>query len=150
MITIVMEILINNIQNRARVPQKKIIEKCKNILSYLSLNFSELSILITDDKEIRRLNKLYRNKDKKTNVLSFPPEKKFKKIQNNILGDIVISMERVKEEAKEYKITINQRLSQLLTHSILHLLGYKHSEEMEKKSLKILKVIEKDKNLSFM
>ena len=145
-----MKILIKNNQKKERIPQKKIIQKSSQILKYLSLDKSELSILITDDKEIKKLNSHYRKKNSPTNVLSFPPEKRFKKTQKNILGDIVISIETVKRESKKDKTTISQKLSQLLIHSILHLLNYEHSIEMEKKSLEILRIIEKDKRLPFI
>jgi len=118
----------------------------------------EISIVFTDNAEIKELNTTYRGIPKPTNVLSFPM------LENNaddiispdtgLLGDVVISVETALQEATEAAITLEQRLSQLLVHGILHLIGYDHEQgeeeflEMEKKSLKILKIIENDTNLS--
>ncbi len=72
----------------------------------------------------------------------------------NLLGDIVISIETALKEALDGKITLNQRISQLLVHGILHLIGYDHTKgeeeflKMEQKSLELLKIIEDDKNLN--
>ncbi len=80
----------------------------------------------------------------------------------NLLGDLVVSAERAEEEAREFSITTDERMSQLLIHGILHLIGYDHDDqseddefvsenfrEMERKSLEILSLIEPNKNLDF-
>ena len=137
-----MKILITNNQKKIRVPKKNIEKKCKKILEYMSFENAELSILITCDKEIKGLNNQYRKKNKSTNVLSFAQNAHFKKKQPRLLGDLVISIETVKKEAIKNKISTNKRLSQLLTHGILHLIGYNHSIEMDEKSIEILDIIE--------
>lgn len=80
----------------------------------------ELSILITDDREIRKLNRDFRFKDKATDVLSFPMEDDF------LLGDVVISLDTAKRQAKEFNCTVKAELQRLLVHGLLHLLGYEH------------------------
>ncbi|BHH83422.1 hypothetical protein LA52FAK_17110 [Desulforhopalus sp. 52FAK] len=90
-----------------------------------------VSIALVDDKQIHELNLKYRHKDSPTNVLSFPfadgaDKSLLSQIEVTELGDIVISLETALKEATEYKQTFHQRLSWLLTHGMLHLLGYDH------------------------
>lgn len=114
----------------------------------------EISLLITDDAQIQDLNRTYRDVDAPTNVLSFPMhEGEFSDPISFILGDVVISLDTAEKEAMEAGISLSERMSQLLTHGILHLIGYDHerSEEdekdMEEKSLELLKLLEPDKDL---
>ena len=92
----------------------------------------EVSITFCDNKYIRSLNKEYRGKDKATDVLSFPmydfgseaeliPDE-----ETVLLGDIVISLERAREQAKELGNTFLEEVAFLTVHSMLHLLGYDH------------------------
>ncbi len=114
----------------------------------------EISIVITTDDEIMELNKKFRGIEKATNVLSFPMlEGEFNSISPHLLGDIVISSEKAMQEAKQAGITFDERMSQLLVHGILHLVGFNHEagEEdagiMEAKSIDVLRFIEKNPNL---
>ena len=87
---------------------------------------AELSILITGDETIRELNRNWREKDKPTNVLSFPGE------PNGImLGDIVVSMDTTSREAMLEKKTLHDHFSHLIVHGFLHLFGYDHETEEE-------------------
>ena len=108
-----------------------------------NLQKSKLSIQITltNPENIRKLNKEYRNIDKETDVLSFPmftKEELDQKIENedfpfeDILGDMVISIERVEEQAKEYGHSFKRELSYMVVHSFYHLMGYDHIEEQDK------------------
>lgn len=102
----------------------------------------EVSISFVNDEEIRSLNKEYRGIDKATDVLSFPmlefteeeqeeeEEDGAEYIDEEIaLGDIVISMEKASEQAKEYGHSFERELAFLLVHGMLHLLGYDHDIE---------------------
>ena len=91
-------------------------------------NDCEISITLTDNENIRELNKEYREIDRETDVLSFPMD------EDDMLGDIVISLEKAKEQAEEYGHSLEREISFLCVHSCLHLLGYDHetSEEDEK------------------
>jgi len=98
---------------------------------------SEISILFIDDIEMRVLNKRYRGKDKTTDVLSFPQISDFKSAIRNpqfaiLLGDVVISLETAKRQAKESGHPFNREVIILLTHGILHLLGYDHEGDKKK------------------
>jgi probable rRNA maturation factor len=86
----------------------------------LGLRDSEVSILLTDDDGIRGLNKKYRGIDSPTDVLSFSLDDSY------MLGDIVVSLERVSVQAKDYCVSFDEELSRLLLHGLLHLLGYDH------------------------
>ena len=111
---------------------------------------AEVSLTVADNAEIKEMNKEYRQKDNATDVLSFPmsdgEEFDLDPDTNRILlGDIVISAERAKEQAEEYGHSFEREMCFLATHSMFHLLGYDHeiSKEEEKimfeKQEKVLK-----------
>ena len=97
---------------------------------------SEVSVTFCDNEYIRKLNKQYRNKDKHTDVLSFPMYEDgdfdvSECISGAMLGDVVISLERAKEQAKELGNGYLHEVAFLVVHSILHLLGYDHERSPE-------------------
>ncbi|WP_461831904.1 rRNA maturation RNase YbeY [Aquifex sp.] len=101
--------------------------------SALNLQGVELSVYITDDEEIRELNKTYRKKDKPTDVLSFPVNETINGLR--ILGDVVISQDTAERQARELGHSLRDEIKRLLIHGIVHLLGYDHEKggEEEKK-----------------
>ncbi len=106
---------------------------------------TELSVLIVDNEYIRELNSLYRDKDESTDVLSFAmnelgeDEPDFpEQAEINILGDVVISLEQALLQSKEYDHSLERELGYLLTHGLLHLLGYDHDNEDELKAMRDL------------
>ena len=114
----------------------------------------EVSILVTDDEAIRELNAAFRGKDEPTNVLAFPMmEGECSGINPGLLGDVAVSSETCLREAEAAGITPGERLSQLLIHAILHLVGFDHETgekealEMETRSLELLRLIEKNRAL---
>lgn len=119
---------------------KRVIEQC---FKEEKLEQSKLyiNIILTTPQNIRKANKEYRNIDRETDVLSFPMFEKFEldeKIKNmdfeheDILGDIIISIERVQEQAKEYGHSFEREFSYMLVHGFYHLMGYDHIEEKDK------------------
>ena len=99
---------------------------------------SEVSIVLTNDKEIHKLNSKYRNIDKPTNVLSFELG------DDILLGDIYISLDTVMREAKDAGISVEEHTAHMVVHGMLHLLGYDHIKDkdaiiMETKEIAILK-----------
>jgi probable rRNA maturation factor len=87
----------------------------------------ELSILIVDDPRIEVFNREYLNREKPTNVISFPMrEGSFDSISPGLLGDVVISIETAEREAQQGGMDLEERFTQLLVHGILHLFGYDH------------------------
>lgn len=95
----------------------------------------ELSISFVDNEEIKTLNREYRGIDSETDVLSFPIEDDFI-VPVPLLGDIIISAEKALEQSKEYGHSLERELSYLTCHSMLHLLGYDHMEDLEKKEMR--------------
>jgi probable rRNA maturation factor len=100
---------------------------------------SELSIVLTGDSEVRRLNRQYRKKDKTTDVLSFPllEGKKLKDGLNGMfpLGDVVISVPQTRRQAIQQGREFRRELALLLIHGILHLLGYDHVTRPQEKKM---------------
>lgn len=103
---------------------------------------TEVSVTFCDNEYIRKLNKEYRNKDSATDVLSFPLYDLSDGADEPIiddgaleLGDIVISIERAKEQAKEIGNTFLEEIAFLTVHSTLHLLGYDHERSPEDEKL---------------
>ena len=97
---------------------------------------AEVSVTFCDNAYIRALNKKYRNKDKATDVLSFPmyEDGDFDPVEcvgGAMLGDIVISVERTREQAQELGNTFLHEISFLAIHSTLHLLGYDHERSKD-------------------
>ena len=97
-----------------------------------------LSLLFTGNDEIQVINKQYRGKDQPTDVISFAyhETEDFDIGPYDTLGDIVISMERVEEQAAEYNHSSKREMYYVLTHGLLHLLGYDHIEEEDKKEMR--------------
>lgn len=95
----------------------------------------EFSIIIVDNKRIHEINKEYRNIDRPTDVISFALEDSEGVEPENyrILGDIYISIDKVKEQAKAYGHSETRELAFLTIHGFLHLLGYDHMEPEEEK-----------------
>jgi probable rRNA maturation factor len=105
----------------------------------------QISIRVTNDEEIHGLNLAYRGVDRETDVLSFPMLRlkpgKFSVDETDLdpdtgrlyLGDMVISIDRAKAQAKEYGHSLSRETAYLSVHSILHLLGYDHDEDIEEK-----------------
>lgn len=92
----------------------------------------EVSVSFVGDDEIHELNRDYRGVDRTTDVLSFPMDDEF----TNMLGDIVININKVIEQAKEYGHSEKREISYLTVHSTLHLMGFDHEEEEDKKEMR--------------
>ena len=95
-----------------------------------------LSLLIADNKIIKQINKEYRNKDTETDVISFAYNETENIGELNVLGDIIISLEKVKNQSKEYGHSEEREFYYVLCHGMLHLLGYDHMEEEDKKIMR--------------
>ena len=108
-----------------------------------SMTTREIELIVTDNKTIQKLNSEYRSKNKVTDVLSFPIDSAFEEeiIPGMPLGSIVISADLVKEKSTEFGHTIQDELSLLFIHGLLHLLGFDHEidhGEMRKKEKEII------------
>ena len=146
-----MKVSIRNEQKKIEVTKelRALVKKVlKAGLDYMNFDDnSEISIMFVDNEEIRELNKLHRGIDRPTDVLSFPlfeydeegniieDECAFGENGELILGDIVISLERAKEQAEEYGHSFDREVGFLTAHSLLHLLGYDHITPDEEKEM---------------
>ena len=123
---------------------KKVLEKCFQEEGLENSNLL-ITVTFTTPENIRKINKEYRNIDKATDVLSFPMFER-DEIQNMIkkqefehedmLGDLVISVEKVKEQAEEYGHSFERELSYMVVHGFYHLMGYDHIKEEDKKEMR--------------
>lgn len=95
------------------------------------LDNTEVSLLFTDDAAIRKLNREWREKDKPTNVLSFPGSDPQGDVYGPLLGDIVFAHETVLREAEEMGIEFSDHVSHLIVHGLLHLFDYDHQDNDE-------------------
>lgn len=119
---------------------EKVMMKCFEEENLLDTNLY-ISVTLTNPENIHKLNKEYRNVDKETDVLSFPMfereelqqliERKDSEVKD-VLGDIIISIEQVKNQANEYEHSFERELSYMLVHGFYHLMGYDHIEEKDK------------------
>lgn len=99
----------------------------------------EISVTFVDAEEIKTLNGEYRNVDKVTDVLSFPQFDDLNMLPEEgeiCLGDVVICEAKAREQAEEFGHSFEREIIYLFTHSILHLLGYDHMEEEEKRIMR--------------
>lgn len=105
-----------------------------------------MNVILTTPEVIRTTNKTYRNIDKETDVLSFPMFEKNEIEQmvateeafpvQEVLGDIMVSIAKVEEQAKEYQHSFERELAYMIIHGFYHILGYDHMEEEEKKQMR--------------
>lgn len=124
---------------------KLLIAVCRTALEMEGWPGAEVSVVVTDDDEIRALNRTYRGIDSATDVLSFPlealePGRPGPGADDTgmprHLGDIVISGERALAQAAEYGHSARRELAYLAVHGVLHLLGYTHDEESERQRMR--------------
>jgi len=128
---------------------ESIVDKCFQVekMEYTNLY---LNVILATPDYIRKANKEYRNIDKATDVLSFPmfekdevdsliertnKEKKKEEIRD-VLGDIIISIEKVKEQAEEYGHSFERELAYMVVHGFYHVMGYDHIKEEDKKVMR--------------
>ena len=109
-------------------------------MEQLSDNF-EISISFVDNKEIREINREFRNIDSETDVLSFPMDFEFDLDCDKPLGDVIISLEKALEQSNEFGHSFEREVLYLTVHSMYHLLGYDHIEEKDREIMR-----EKEKN----
>lgn len=138
-----MEILIRSLPENLAVPEeisqnvRRAVEKVGELYG---LEKSEVSVTLTDNAHIHTLNRDYRGMDRPTDVLSFAlHESEEPKIEGgssvDVLGDIIISLERAEEQAEEYGHSMRREVAFLSVHGMLHLLGYDHMEEADREEM---------------
>lgn len=133
-----MNLLITNNTNENIDMNDKLYDVVKTVLDNEGLSMAyEVSITFVDKDEIHKLNREYRKVDRPTDVLSFPMNEEFLiEGVDSMLGDIVICMDIAKDQAKEYDHSLDREIMYLTCHSMLHLLGYDHIDEDDKKIMR--------------
>lgn len=124
-----MEVLIRNQQRLIKIDLTRIKKDSLRLLKSFTLKNAELGILLVNDRQMKKLNQLYRGINKTTDVLSFPIHESVRKITADreiLLGDIVINLHAAKRQSSRYGLTLYGEARRLLVHGFLHLLGYDH------------------------
>ncbi len=122
----------NDQQREVKISQEmfslleKVIETAAELEGYSG---GEVSVAFVRNQQIKELNKKYRNRNEVTDVLSFP-------IDQEILGDIIISAQRAAVQAEEYGHSLTRELAYLTVHGMLHLFGYDHHGQEEKDEMR--------------
>ena len=126
---------------------EKVVDTCFKEENLIYTNLY-LNVILTNPENIRIANKEYRNIDKETDVLSFPmfqkqeiedlieKSKTEEQVVEDVLGDIIISIPRVEEQAKEYGHSFERELAYMVVHGFYHLMGYDHIKEEDKKIMR--------------
>ncbi len=134
-------ITINDDQQTVKLPKgiRLLLRKCCFAVLEMEKfeSLVEINISFVDNKKIQELNKIHRGIDSPTDVLSFPLGENGNYDTNpetgrKILGDIVISLEKAVEQAKEFSHSLQREMAYLTAHSVLHLLGYDHQNKIDK------------------
>ena len=138
-------VVIQNIINDATIDEEKLKLTCHQFMQQFDVGESELVVRLVSPLEIQALNKEYRSKNQATNVLSFSSGIPLE-IGESILGDVVICVDVVREEASLEGKAFSNHLSHMVIHGILHLLGYDHDDlssanKMEEIEIDFLKKI---------
>ena len=139
------------IQNRVRAISFDVAafeKKAATVLEYLNYKDFDLNILITTNKTVKKYNREYRNKDKATDIISFPyhpdlkagQKIKVKTDDDRAIGDILIALEYVYKNRHNLEGTFIERMDRMLVHGIFHCLGYDHIED---KDYKVMYALEK-------
>ena len=107
-----------------KFPSRKLEKIADAILKLVGRDEAELSLALIGNAEMRQLNARYRHKDYPTDVLSFPIEGTV--AESGLLGDVILSVEKARQQAKERRHSVDLEMATLLIHGIVHLLGYDH------------------------
>lgn len=147
-----LELYYKNIEEKDEYKEliETVVKTCFKVEKIDKINLY-ISVTLTTPEEIRKINNKFRNIDKETDVLSFPMFEKNEidelvQAQNNkipeTIGDVVISIDRVTEQAKEYGHSFERELAYMVVHGFYHLMGYDHMQEDEKQVMR-----EKEENI---
>lgn len=123
-----------------KFPSRKLEKIAPAILELVDRGDAELSLVLIGNREMQKLNAGYRHKDYPTDVLSFPVEGEVP-AEISLLGEVIISVEKAAEQAKERSRTVEKEMVTLLIHGIVHLLGYDH--ERSAKDARAMSRVEK-------
>lgn len=135
---------INNEEGTTALNMERFAQDAQKVLTLMGYEDFDLGILLTDNQAIQCFNRDFRSKDEPTDILSFPFHPDLQAGEEIIIaseddknvGDLIISLEYIKELCEQENKTINEHLRTLLCHGICHLLGYDHYTESTDKVMK--------------
>ena len=135
-----MNVMISNYPEELEFPtdiEENVRAAAEKVGELYGVENGEVSVTLTNNEYIHTLNKQYRGIDRPTDVLSFAlNESEEPEVEDgpdvNVLGDLVISVERAKEQAADYGHSVKREIAFLTVHGMLHLLGYDHMEEEDR------------------
>ena len=125
------------VETRSVVLSSRVIRtRAMRMLSAIQMEKAELSIVLTGDKQIHKLNKLYRAKDRPTDVLAFAmQEGEFGAVSAGLLGDVIVSLPTAARQARERNVAPLDEVTMLIAHGILHLLGWDHDTDAKERAM---------------
>jgi probable rRNA maturation factor len=132
-------------QKTIRIDRRSVRRLVRRILADHGSGDSDLSIVFAGDGFVRELNLVYRKIDRPTDVLAFamrdvvgPAEANLVEGPESVLGDVVISVDRAKVQARRFRRTVEHELLKLVAHGVLHLLGHDHERASERREMRRL------------
>ena len=134
-----LDLYIQNELNIANTPSQLEFEAWVSKALQKTYNKLEQLIRIVDKEEIQALNRQYRDKDKATNILSFPAEQ-YDFLDYDCLGDLVVCASVVEQEAKDQNKALNEHWAHLIVHGMLHLQGFDHIDDDEAATMEALEI----------
>ena len=129
----------NSLTRRAMagVSRREIQRRATAMMALLQLDKSEFSLALSDDEQIRKLNKIYRGKDRPTDVLAFAMrEGDFGALAGELLGDVIVSLPTATRQAKERNVDLLDEVTMLVAHGLLHLLGWDHDTAAKDRAMR--------------
>ena len=126
--------------NKKQLFFKKICEAFPKRYKFLNKKVS-LTLLLSNNKNIKKLNKNFRNQNKSTDILSFPFQERLKKSKNNYIGDIIISYNYIDKPKSQDLKRFKKKLIKIFIHGFLHLIGFDHKKNIDYKKM----IIEEEK-----
>jgi probable rRNA maturation factor len=135
--------VILNRQKKYKIDTRRAGRNLKRLLKHLQCEDREVTVVYLDDEGLRNFNRTYRKKNRPTNVLSFSlQEGDFGDLNPQLLGDILISVERAVSEASRARLPLDDMMDYLTIHGLLHLMGYDH--ETSRRAARAMKKKEED------
>lgn len=133
-----MPIQIQNRQRRVAIRSASVKKRLHQMMQYLGCAEQELSVVFGNDRMLQGLNRIYRQKDRPTNVLAFPQASPVGRAEGGLLGDIVVSLPIATQEAAALQQSLEERVGYLLLHGLLHLLGHDHEAPRQRRRMEAL------------
>ena len=119
----------------AGLSRKEIAQRLSRMMTALKLTDAELSVVLTGDDQIQELNRIYRRKDRPTDVLAFPMEECPPNVPR-LLGDVIVSVPTARVQAAQARRKPIEEVTMLLAHGVLHLLGWDHDTDAKDRAMR--------------